>query len=62
MLKRVEPIGEFEALRTIPIELPNRRVVPVLELDQLIEVKSFLTRPKDRIVAAELRAIRDRLD
>lgn len=61
VLKRVEPIGEYEALRTTPIELVERRVVPVLELDQLIEVKSYLTRPKDRIVAAELRAIRERL-
>lgn len=61
VLKRVEPVGEFDALRSVLIELIPRRVVPVLELDQLIEVKAFLTRPKDKIVEAELRAIRERI-
>ena len=61
VLRRVEPLGEFEALRSTLMELTEGRVVPVLELDQLIEVKAFLTRPKDKIVEAELRAIRDRL-
>jgi hypothetical protein len=32
----------------------------VLSLDQLIEVKSFVGRPKDRVVEMELRAIRGR--
>jgi hypothetical protein len=33
----------------------------VLSLDDLIEVKAFVGRPKDRLAELELRAIRDRL-
>lgn len=61
VLKRVEPIGEFEHLRAKPMQLVGDREAPVLELDQLIEVKAYLSRRKDKLVEVELRAIRDRL-
>jgi hypothetical protein len=61
VLKRVEPIGEFEQLRSIPMPLAGERTVSVIDLDQLIEIKAHLRRPKDKIVEVELRAIRDRL-
>lgn len=61
VLKRVEPIGEFEKLESSPMPLAAHQSVPVLNLDQLIEVKAYLDRRKDKLVEAELRAIRDRL-
>lgn len=61
VLKRVEPIGEFEHLRSRPMQLVVDRKVLVIELDQLIEIKAYLSRRKDKLVEAELRAIRDRL-
>jgi hypothetical protein len=42
------------------MELMPGRQVPVLSLDQLIEVKTHLRRPKDKFVETELRAIRER--
>lgn len=61
VLGTVAPLGGFEALKTVELELVEGRAVRVLELDQLIEVKAHLNRPKDKIVEAELRAIRNRL-
>ena len=48
-------------LGVITASLVDDRIVRVLSLDQLIEVKAHVRRPKDRIVEAELRAIRNRL-
>ncbi len=59
LLRRVEPAGEFEALRFVDLELIPGRTFRVLALDQLIETKARLGRPKDRVVEAELRAIED---
>ena len=61
VLKRVEPIGEFDQLKSSPMPLVGERPVSVIDLDQLIEVKAHLRRPKDKLVEVELRAIRDRL-
>lgn len=61
VLKRVEPIGEYHELQVVELSLVDDRIVRVLSLDQLIEVKAHVRRPKDRIVGAELRAIRNRL-
>lgn len=61
VLGHVEPIGKFEELRSAEMELADDRWARVIDLDQLIEIKAHLTRPKDKIVEAELRAIRDRL-
>lgn len=61
VLGAVEPIGPYARLETIDAELLPGRHVRVLSLDQLIEVKAHLRRPKDKIVEAELRAIREHL-
>jgi hypothetical protein len=60
VLASVEPLGGFDELETVEMELMPGRQVPVLSLDQLIEVKAHLHRPKDKVVEAELRAIRER--
>lgn len=59
VLPEVQPIGPAESLATVELELVPGRRFRVLSLDQLIEVKFFVGRPKDRIVELELRAIRD---
>jgi hypothetical protein len=61
VLKRVEPIGEFEQLRSITMPIIGENPVSVIDLDQLIEIKAHVGRPKDKIVEVELRAIRERL-
>jgi hypothetical protein len=61
VLPRVEPLGAYEALRSVELELIEHRNVRVLALDQLIEVKAHLRRPKDKVVEAELRAIAELL-
>lgn len=60
VLREVEPLGGVESLRSVEITMADGRQVRVLDLDQLIEVKAFVGRPKDRIVEQELRAIRER--
>lgn len=60
VLREVTPIGGFADLRTAELEIGALRC-KILALDQLIEVKRSLTRPKDREVALELEAIRERL-
>ena len=59
VLRNIEPIGGYEALETVEMELLEGRVFKVISLDQLITVKAHLGRRKDLIVAQELRAIRD---
>lgn len=44
-------------LRAVEMELIEGRRVPVLALEQLLEIKAYLSRPKDKVVEAELRAI-----
>ena len=61
VLAEIEPLGGIGDLQTINVELVPNRPVRVLSLDQLIQVKAHLGRPKDKIVEAELRAIRDLL-
>lgn len=61
VFRRVEPIGGVEDLVTVDMELVEGRHFKVLALDQLIEVKTRLRRPKDRTVETELRAIREML-
>jgi predicted nucleotidyltransferase len=60
VLREVQPLGPAESLVTVEMELVEGKRFQVLSLDQLIEVKSFVGRPKDRIVEMELRAIRER--
>jgi hypothetical protein len=59
VLPRVEPIGDYGALRSVEMSLGGH-VVRVIERTQLITVKESLSRPKDREVALELRAIDER--
>jgi hypothetical protein len=62
LLGLLPPIGDYAtvAARAVPRELEGR-TCRVLSLDDLIEVKAFVGRPKDRLVEVELRAIRARL-
>lgn len=59
VLSEVQPLGPASSLSAVELELLSGRMFRVLTLDQLIEVKAYLGRPKDRIVEVELRAIRD---
>lgn len=59
VLPRVEPIGDYHALQTVQMQLAGH-TVRVIARGQLIAVKESLTRPKDREVALELRAIEER--
>jgi hypothetical protein len=59
VLPRVEPIGDYAALRSVEMPLAGH-IVRVIERKQLITVKESLSRPKDREVALELRAIDER--
>lgn len=59
VLPRVEPIGDYGALRAVELMLAGH-VVRVIERQQLITIKESLARPKDREVALELRAIEER--
>jgi hypothetical protein len=61
VLGTVQPIGSYHDLQAVTMELLAGKMFRVLTLDQLIQVKAHLRRPKDKIVEAELRAIRDRL-
>ena len=62
VLGQVPPVGDFSAVaaRATTIELFGR-ACRVIALDDLIAVKAFVARPKDLVVEAELRAIRERL-
>lgn len=53
VLRRVEPLGEHEALDTVEFAFGDL-TVKVISRPQLIEVKRFVGRPKDREVALEL--------
>lgn len=59
VLPRVEPIGDYGALQAVEMQLAGH-MVRVIERKQLITVKESLSRPKDREVALELRAIEER--
>jgi predicted nucleotidyltransferase len=61
ILGEVQPLGPAAELEAVELELLEGRRFRVLSLDQLIEVKAHVGRPKDRIVEMELRAIRERL-
>ncbi len=53
VLRRVEPIGEYEALDTVRMSLGGL-TVNVISRKQLIQVKRTIGRPKDHEVALEL--------
>jgi len=59
VLPRVEPLGDYDQLEAVGMELLEGTLIPVLTLEHLITVKAHLSRPKDKVVEAELRAIAD---
>lgn len=59
VLPRVEPLGDYDELEAVELELLEGTSVRVLTLEQLIAVKTHLSRRKDKVVEAELRAIAD---
>ena len=61
LLGAITGVGDFEAVRqrAVEVDLLGHRV-RVIGLDDLILAKETLARPKDRMVALELRALRDR--
>jgi len=62
LLGSLPPIGDYSAAAAaaVPMVLEGR-TCRVLSLDDLIAVKAFVGRPKDKAVEVELRAIRERL-
>lgn len=60
LLGAITGVGDFEAVRkgAVEVELLGLRV-NVISMDELIRAKEALGRPKDRMVALELRALRD---
>lgn len=62
ILGELPPLSGYDevAAHAVHIELFGR-TCSVISLDHLITIKEAVARPKDLIVAAELRAIRDRL-
>lgn len=62
ILSAVPPVGDFAAVAASAKHLEVfDRDCRVIALDDLISVKAFVGRPKDKLVEAELRAIRERL-
>lgn len=62
VLGELPPLGGYADAVHTSIQVPIfGRSCPILGLDALIQVKESLDRSKDREVAAELRAIRDRI-
>ena len=59
VLREVPPIGPHERVESVEMELVEGLRSRVISLDQLIEVKAWLTRPQDKDVERELRAIRE---
>jgi predicted nucleotidyltransferase len=58
VLREVPPIGAHDDLETVEMELVAGRRFRVISLDQLIAIKAALTRPQDKDVERDLRAIR----
>jgi hypothetical protein len=55
-------LGDYAAVVGRAVKMPlGGQTCPVLSLDDLIAVRAFVGRPKDKLVEVELRAIRDRL-
>ena len=62
LLGALPPVGSFSEVAAHAVEMPMfGRRHRVVGLDDLIAVKTFVARPKDKPVELELRAIRDRL-
>lgn len=62
VLPGCDPVGDYERLRSgsVPVQIDgaDHRIIA---LDDLIAIKEHLARPKDLVVATQLRAIRARM-
>jgi predicted nucleotidyltransferase len=59
----LEPWGTYDELRTSAVEVSGFGVtIPIVSLDNLIQLKQALGRPKDLRVAVELEELRRRRD
>ncbi len=62
LLGSLPPVGSYERVAAQAVTMPMfGREYRVVSLDDLIEVKAFVGRPKDKLTEVELRAIRERL-
>lgn len=57
VLREVPPVGSIENVESV--ELVPGRMFRVITLDQLIAIKETLTRPQDKDVERDLRAVRE---
>jgi predicted nucleotidyltransferase len=63
LLGTMPPVGDFDRVLQASVEVDLGEVrCRVVALDDLIAVKAFVGRPKDRAVEFELRAIKERLE
>jgi len=58
----VDPVGTLADVHAVEMELVKGRRVLVIALERLLATKSYLERPKDTVVEAELRAIAEPLE
>jgi len=58
VLGELPPFDDVRALPTVRRTLDGENWVDVLELDALIALKAHVGRPKDKVMEAELRAVR----
>ena len=62
LLGSLPPVGDFARVASCAVEVMLGDICcRLVALDDLIEVKAFVARPKDKLVEIELRAVRDRL-
>jgi hypothetical protein len=62
LLGSLPPVGDFVRVASQAMEVTLGNIsCRVVSLDDLITVKAFVARPKDKLVEMELRAVRDRL-
>jgi hypothetical protein len=59
IIRPVRPVGEYADLETVEMKLVAHGGFEVLALDRLNAVVGALSRPHDRTVEVEVRAIRD---
>jgi hypothetical protein len=62
ILGALPPVGDYQRVAEQAVEMPMfGRTCRFVSIDDLITVKAFVGRPKDKLVEQELRAIRARL-
>lgn len=61
VIKEVPPVGGYEDLATVTVQLAGVDV-RIVTLEQLIDIKEAVGRPKDKLALQELRAIAETLE